>query len=62
MKTETTRRVLQNDFSANDLIQRDHPGARYQDLGRYRVFMDHKTVVGVWNRGGDGQFTMEESC
>lgn len=61
MRTETTRRVLQNDFSVESLIQRDHPGARYQDLGRYRVFISSKRVVGIWNMK-TGAFTMQEVC
>jgi hypothetical protein len=64
-KTEITRRILENDFSVEALVQENHPGARHQLLGRYRVWLagkrEAKKVVAVWNMK-TGQFTLEEFC
>jgi hypothetical protein len=59
MKTEITRRVLQNDHSCQNLVDESHPGNRSQDLGRYRVWLIGKKVVAVWCMM-DGQFTLSE--
>jgi hypothetical protein len=59
MQTEITRRVLQNDHSAQNLVDESHPGNRSQDLGRYRVWTAGKKLVAVWNMQ-NGQFTLDE--